>query len=280
MNGKLQKINLVYIMDGKKLVLIVSLLFLGKFVFSQNRKITINTNVIDTTLIHYQTTNYVGGKILGGENFTVFFRAGKKDKKGKRVGGFRYTIKKLSNIGTLIPCILYITHITSYGLAYNNLQHRQQLHLYDSLEKKIRIINTRLLWKQSIQYEKSVSKDFLDKYTVYYNKLTVGRVKFIVSETKKEPVVPKEDLERILRWFIKNNYMSKDSLAFEKYYYHLKWVKEIGLVGFDEYYDGKLIRKTELTHITYPENGIKQAVGDMKEEDLELMKQMKYYYME
>ena len=247
-------------MDTKKLVLIVSLLFLGKFVFSRG------SYEEDTILCTYKVQYFNNNKPISEDTYDIKFFAPVKEKDGKRSGAFNYWVsdKTYKYFVDVLPFSGRSILIHDWGFEYRVACTNEYVHLYDSLEKKKWIARSGSFWGDSLQYEKSVPKEFLNKYTVTYNKLTITVIL---------------DLNDILKWFTDNAYIDPKSIKVNKYYCHLKWVKEIGLVGFDEYYDGKLIRKTELTHITYPENDIKQAVGDMKEENLELMKQMKYYYM-
>ena len=63
-------------------------------------------------------------------------------------------------------------------------------------------------------------------------------------------------------WFKKKALVEFDSLTTEfkplfsdsgkSYYFILKWTTELGLVGIEEYYDGKNIRNFNLEYITYP----------------------------
>ena len=114
-------------------------------------------------------------------------------------------------------------------------------------------------WPRKIKFEGTKDSVFLGKYTVAYNNIIL---------------IQKRQIEIVLKWFIKNMYLSKDSLDPKKYYYHLKWVKEIGLIGYDEYYDGKLIRSSELTAITDLQTKEKIEVKDYPKDSkkLEILK--------
>lgn len=109
------------------------------------------------------------------------------------------------------------------------------------------------------KYDKSVDSAFAGKYTVVYNEVHFDSLK---------------NVKTVLKWFTENKYMNSDSIDVEKYYYHLKWVKEIGLIGYDEYYDGKLIRSSELTAITDLQTKEKIKVKDYPKDSkkLEILK--------